>query len=103
MILSSALDSGYVFMAFVAVLTSVISAYYYLAVVKQMFFHDTNYKINSSLENITISNIIKYRTNYNVLEETTININNIHLSSGLTITISLLTLTILLFMIIPDE
>lgn len=41
MVLSAALDSGYVFMALVAILTSVIGAGYYLAVVKQMLFYES--------------------------------------------------------------
>lgn len=46
MVLSSALDSGHVFMSFIAILTSVIGACYYLALVKQMFFDDSNYYLN---------------------------------------------------------
>jgi len=38
MILSAAIDNGYIFMALVAILTSVISAVYYLAIIKQIFF-----------------------------------------------------------------
>lgn len=38
MVLSAALDNGYLFMAVVAILTSVISAAYYLNVIKQIFF-----------------------------------------------------------------
>ena len=42
MVLSAALDNGYVFMALVAILTSVISAVYYLSVIKQIFFFNQN-------------------------------------------------------------
>ena len=38
MVLSAALDSGYIFLALVAILTSVISAVYYIYIVKTMFF-----------------------------------------------------------------
>ena len=38
MVLSTALDSGYIFISLVAILTSVISASYYLNVIKQVFF-----------------------------------------------------------------
>ena len=38
MVLSAALENGYVLMALIAILTSVISAAYYLAVIKQIFF-----------------------------------------------------------------
>ena len=38
MVLSAALDSGYVFMALIAILTSVVGAGYYLNLVKEIFF-----------------------------------------------------------------
>jgi NADH-ubiquinone oxidoreductase chain 2 len=39
MVLSAALDSGYVFLTLVAILTSVISAVYYLNIIKEVFFY----------------------------------------------------------------
>ena len=47
MVLSAALDSGYVFLVLIAILTSVISAVYYLNIIKEVFFYKTDYKINS--------------------------------------------------------
>jgi len=44
MILSAALDSGYVFMTLLAILTSVVGAAYYLNLIKQIFFYKDNYK-----------------------------------------------------------
>lgn len=38
MVLSAALDSGYVFLTLIAILTSVVSAVYYLGIIKQIFF-----------------------------------------------------------------
>ena len=38
MVLSAALDSGYVFLGLIAILTSVISAVYYLNIIKEVFF-----------------------------------------------------------------
>jgi len=38
MVLSAALDSGYIFITLIAILTSVISAVYYLNIIKQIFF-----------------------------------------------------------------
>lgn len=103
MVLSSALDNGYVFMALVAILTSVISACYYLALIKQMFFDKTDYILNPVLKNITVKgNIVNKMTN-SVLKDTTIKIENIVLSTSLTATISILTLTILFFILIPQE
>jgi NADH-ubiquinone oxidoreductase chain 2 len=59
MVLSSALDNGYVFMCLIAILTSVISAVYYLYIVKHMFFDKSKYMLNISLKkivNITLFN-----------------------------------------------
>ena len=102
-VLSSALDNGYVFMALVAILTSVISACYYLALIKQMFFDKTDYILNPVLKNITVkANIVNKITN-RVVKHTTIKIENIVLSTSLTTTISILTLTILFFILNPQE
>jgi len=49
MILSAAIDNGYIFMALVAILTSVISAVYYLAIIKEMFFEKSCYTLNTEL------------------------------------------------------
>ena len=52
MVLSAALDNGYVFLTLVAILTSVISAVYYLNVVKEIFFDRPEYKINSYISDL---------------------------------------------------
>ena len=83
MILSAALDNGYVFITFIAILTSVISAVYYLVIIKNIFFDNNEYKVNSNL-----------------------NDNNsliITVSSSLTNVIALITMIILLFILIPKE
>jgi NADH-ubiquinone oxidoreductase chain 2 len=80
MILSAALDNGYVFITFVAILTSVISAVYYLVIIKNIFFDTNDYKLNSSLEN-----------------------NKISISSSLSNIIASITMIILLFILIPKE
>ena len=111
MVLSAALDNGYVFFTLVAILTSVISAVYYLGVIKQVFFDKHEYKLNEELENTTFSGIIlrvffKNKANrilsYIYKDKTNkiinFNIYNITLSSSLSITISILTLILLLFM-----
>jgi NADH-ubiquinone oxidoreductase chain 2 len=46
MILSAALDNGYVFMTLIAILTSVISAIYYLVIIEKIFFYKSEYEIN---------------------------------------------------------
>jgi NADH-ubiquinone oxidoreductase chain 2 len=100
MVLSAALDSGYIFLTLIAILTSVISAVYYLNIIKEIFFDKSDYKINPELEKIVLhGNII----NNNTVKETTFGLKNIVLSSSLTITISVLTLIILFFIFIPTE
>ena len=101
MVLSAAIDNGYVFMALIAILTSVISAVYYLNIIKQVFFDRAEYKINPEVESLNLhGNIIRN----NVLKEKlTFKSHSIVLSSYLTITISILTLVILLFILLPQE
>jgi len=101
MVLSAALDSGFVFLTLIAILTSVISAVYYLNIVKEVFFYEPIYKINRAFQNIDFhGNIIK---NNVLIEKLTFKVNNITLSSSLTLTISILTLIILLFIFVPQE
>jgi NADH-ubiquinone oxidoreductase chain 2 len=59
MILSSALDNGYIFMCLIAILTSVISAVYYLYIIKHMFFEKSEYKLNTILNSIIKFQLIK--------------------------------------------
>ena len=101
MVLSAALDNGYIFLTLIAILTSVISAVYYLNVIRQVFFDKSEYKINPVLENIDMNASI---TKNNVLlEKLSFKYNNVILSSSLTISISILTLIILLFIFMPQE
>jgi NADH-ubiquinone oxidoreductase chain 2 len=101
MILSAALDNGYIFLVLIAILTSVISAVYYLAIIKQIFFDKSDYKINPILMYSRYFGSIVYKTR--IIKDVTYRLNNIILSSSLTITISILTLIILLFIFIPQE
>jgi NADH-ubiquinone oxidoreductase chain 2 len=108
MILSAALDNGYVFMSLVAIITSVIGAAYYLNIVKQVFFYQKNYKINSS---ITEKNLIGYivptglffnnKNSEKIL--TTFKPDNITVNSGLSGSISIITLLLMLFIYMPEE
>jgi NADH-ubiquinone oxidoreductase chain 2 len=101
MVLSAALDSGYVFLALVAILTSVISGVYYLNIVKQIYFDAPEHVIPVEMSEMTLhGNIVQ---NNKLVEKITFKTNNIILSSYLTITISVLTLIILLFMFVPQE
>lgn len=55
MVLSAALDSGFVFLALVAILTSVISAVYYLGVIKQIFFDEHCNEVDRNLQDTIFS------------------------------------------------
>lgn len=101
MILSSALDSGYVFMSLVAILTSVISAVYYLVIIKQIFFEKPDYIINPELNDFNVTGLIVEKNA--IVKKVQIKIPNIVISSSLSLPISILTLIILLFIFIPQE
>jgi len=100
MILSAALDNGYVFITLVAILTSVVSAVYYLFVVKSIFFEENDQKINPNFNNL---NALVYIGDENKKSIINFNYKNIIISSSLTNVISILTLIILLFILIPKE
>lgn len=101
MVLSAALQDGYIFITLIAVITSVISAVYYLNIVKIMFFDFYSYKFSWSLFNIKIpTQVIK---NNNIIDTIYLRSSQISLSNSISITISILTLIILLFMFVPDE
>jgi NADH-ubiquinone oxidoreductase chain 2 len=100
MVLSAALDNGYIFITLVAILTSVISAVYYLNIIKEVFFDKSDYAINPEINNLVLHGNIK---NVKEIKKTTFKVQNIVLSSYLTITISILTLIISLFILVPSE
>ena len=101
MVLSAALDSGYVFLALVAILTSVVGSVYYLNVIKEIFFYTPEYKINSLLKDKKLSG---YIYNNNVLvKNLEFKYNNIVMSSPMAITISIISLAILLFIFMNKE
>jgi len=101
MVLSAALDSGYVFLTLIAILTSVVSAVYYLNIIKQIFFETPDYKPNPVLENKNLEIILlKGDTFVNKIKMTR---SNIILSSSLSITISIITFILILFILIPEE
>ena len=110
MVLSAALDNGYVFMTLVAILTSVIGAGYYLNLIKQIFFFKDNYKINPSISNLNLVGYISpasfsSKKENNTLNNETVrfNPNSITINSALSSTISVLTLLLILFIYIPGE
>ena len=101
MILSAAIDNGYIFMSLVAILTSVISAVYYLAIIKQIFFDKPDYTLNNELTNLNAEGLITEKNT--ISKKVAITINNIVLSSSLSLSISVITLVIALFIFIPEE
>ena len=111
MVLSAALDSGYVFITLVAILTSVISAVYYLTVIKQIFFEKNEYILDPSLIDLKFTGLVKpffkkfffNRKKENNEHTITFRADNFVLSNYLTITISNLTLLLLLFVFICQE
>lgn len=100
MILSAALDSGYIFMTLIAIITSVISAVYYLVVVKNIFFEENDQKINPNFDGLST---LVYIKNENKKVMVNFDHESIIISSSLTNVISVLTLIILLFIFIPIE
>lgn len=106
MVLSAAIDNGYIFLSLVAILTSVISAVYYLGIIKQVFFDKPEYKLNPALENVSLhGNVFVLEKKKETWSKTQVIFKhkNIVLSNSLTITISILTLIILLFIFVPQE
>jgi NADH-ubiquinone oxidoreductase chain 2 len=104
MVLSAALDNGYVFISLVAILTSVIGAVYYLNIIKEIFFYSPEYKLSQkSNESIKVdSEDSNYISNIN--SKLLVNNNNITIiSSPFSITISIITLVILLFIFMNKE
>ncbi len=101
MVLSAALDSGYIFITLIAILTSVISAVYYLNIIKEVFFDKPDYIPNQEMANLSIEgNALK---NKKLIQKLTFKTDNIVLSSYLSITISVLTLMISLFIFSPQQ
>ena len=100
MVFSAALQEGFIFLTLIGVLTSVISAVYYLLIVKTMFFDGHSYTYLSNLKDLRIPALLLQKKKI---------VNKIYfyykfaLSSSLTITISILTLIILLFILMPNE
>jgi NADH-ubiquinone oxidoreductase chain 2 len=94
MILTVAIDKGFIFTVIIAIITSVISAVYYLILIKNIYFEKTEYKLNKKIiqninKNMQINNYIKH--------------DNIILSSSLSLIISIITLIIMFFILFDYE
>ena len=99
MVFSAALQEGFIFLTLIGVLTSVISAVYYLFIVKTMVFDDHSYTFKNKFLDLNMPALVI--KNNKVTK--TIQLNSFALSSSLSIVISILTLVILLFMFMPNE
>jgi NADH-ubiquinone oxidoreductase chain 2 len=120
----NALDNGYVFMALVAILTSVIGAGYYLNLVKEIFFSKPDYEKNPSFYDNNIkggffktsltndSHLVGYISSNG--EEISSSLKqdkrkilfkpeNITVNSSLSGAISIITLLLILFIYIPAQ
>jgi len=106
MVLSAALDNGYIFLSLVAILTSVVGGVYYLNLIKEIFFFLPEYKLNPILQKLNLDGTVygKLEGKKNVLLKTcNFNYKNIVMSSSMSITISIITLIILLFIFMNKE
>lgn len=110
MILSSALDNGYIFMTLVAIITSVIGAGYYLNLIKQIFFYESDYAKNSSIlqnnkiEQSDTNNLAYiYNSNKSNPHKLPFYLKDITINSSLSGIISVLTLLLIVFIFIPME
>jgi NADH-ubiquinone oxidoreductase chain 2 len=103
MVLSAALDKGYVFLSFIAILTSVIGAVYYLSIIKEIFFYQSPYKVNPLIKNLNLNGNIYNINSKEIIKSVTFNYKNIVMSSPMAITISIITLVILLFIFMNKE
>ena len=87
MILNIAISQGFIFTSIIAIITSVISAVYYLMIVRNLFFYNTELKENK----------IKIINNNLIFGK------NITISSYYSLTISVLTLYILIYIYYDQE
>jgi NADH-ubiquinone oxidoreductase chain 2 len=100
MVLSAALDKGLILLSIIAILTSVIGGVYYLNIIREIFFYNSQYKINPLIQNMDINATIYKNNNFKNIK---LRYNNVTLSSSITFTISTITLIILSFIIINNE
>jgi NADH-ubiquinone oxidoreductase chain 2 len=107
MVLSAALDNGYIFLSLIAILTSVIGGVYYLNVIKEIFFYSPDHEMNPILKEPSFnlkSKIYGASSKNNVLiKSVEFNGKDIFISSPFAITISVITLVILLFIFMNKE
>jgi len=101
MVLSAALDKGYLFLSIVAILTSVIGAVYYLNIIKEIYFYSPQYKINPLLKDLEFEGSF-YKKKI-LIQTIKFKYKDLTINSVMSIIISILTLLILLFIFINKE
>ena len=104
MVLSAALDKGYIFIVLIAILTSVIGGVYYLNIVKETFFYYPNQVYTNALG--TAQDVIGFIKNKDGKKLKEVLVGNkpvVTLGSPIAFTISTITLVILLFIFINNE
>jgi NADH-ubiquinone oxidoreductase chain 2 len=94
MILTAAIDKGFILIVIIAIITSVISAVYYLILIKNLYFEETEYKLNNKV----IQSINKH-----IQINHYFNKDNIIICSSLSLIISIITLIIMLFLFFNYE
>ena len=109
MVLSAALDKGYIFIVLIAILTSVIAGVYYLNIVKETFFYKPEHSLLGNSAHcvdagaeISGFKLDSDKSNKEI-RKVAVEYNKIVLSSPIAFTISIITLIILLFMFINNE
>jgi len=109
-VLYASISSEFIFLSFVAIIMSVISAYYYLKIIKVSHFENvSNVKFKEALSFLMNHAIIIDKNNLELSKENKeyylnlgSNLDTEILSNGITFLISLLTLIITLFIIKPN-
>ena len=99
-ILSAAIYSGYTFMYLVAILTSVISAVYNLANIKQIFFHISDYIVNPRFKKLNLGGLVTGKDH--IIDKVKLIFKNIIVSSSLILYISIIAFIIGLLIFIPQ-
>jgi len=104
MVLSAALDNGYIFLSLIAIITSVIGAVYYLNVIKEIFFYYPEHEVNPILNesDSTLKSRI-FNEKKVLIKSVLLKGRNIYISSPFSITISIITNVILLFIFMNKE
>jgi len=113
MVLSAALDNGYIFLSLIAILTSVVGAVYYLNIIKEIFFYSPGHKLKTvDVENtwpfpvkrdLKLNDSNAFSISYDRYTVSSPLSSGYTISSPFSITISIITIVILLFIFMNKE